>query len=152
MEPNTNVADAVQTDIQNPNEELNNVPQSADFPPLVDENGQELSPEPNQTGQTIQPLSNDVQLKLGYDKENDLFNITMGRGGVDIFQVKFVPQNFQALSNDMIRIVKDYNLMQAKVYQDKLLKIEGEDEKNPMENGKEATQGLEGTSEQSPNA
>lgn len=73
-----------------------------------------------------------VGIRLNFD-ESGMFLMTFVEGTKALFQIKMNPENFEKLSNDMIRIVKNYNLYQIQKY-------------NESKNGKEEVPSVEGGS------
>lgn len=61
-----------------------------------------------------------VRMELSYQEETDLFCITYFEEHNAVFQCRMVPSNFEAFTADLVRTVKDYNLFQAKLYQEKI--------------------------------
>lgn len=56
-------------------------------------------------------------IRLQFD-ESGLFVISFVEGEKAMFQVKLTPASFEKLTNDMIKIVKNFNLHQAQQYQE----------------------------------
>lgn len=61
-------------------------------------------------------------MTLSFDDDYQLFVITYFKKDAALFQVKMTPEGFQKFSNDMIRVVKNYNLHQAQQYQERMKK------------------------------
>jgi hypothetical protein len=65
-------------------------------------------------------IVNGLTMSLKYDDDNNLFILEYCEGFTSILQVRMQPENFEKLTHDMIRTIKNYNLYQAQQYQDKI--------------------------------
>lgn len=90
---------------------------------------------------------NDLRMLLGFDDENHLYVLQWVDGEKSIFQVKMTPQTFEALTADMVRVVKNYNLDQAMQYKEK----QNESKKIDVDNTETKVDGLEGSSDKPAN-
>lgn len=69
-----------------------------------------------------------MSIRIVWDDEIGHFQIKFMEGESAIFTVQMNPKSFEKLSNDMIKTIKNYNLMQAQQYQESLKN--GEKEKS----------------------
>src|SRR5579864_8744867 len=115
---------------------------------------------PSQVG--IKP---NINLTMSWIEEQKMFSMVYKDDEKAVFQILMTPASFEQLAMDMIRTVKNFNLYQAQIYQErlheeKLAKINatterfkqlGLDEKidNKMENGNAQNLGTERTSDKS---
>ena len=60
-----------------------------------------------------------VEIHLGYEDQLNMFLITFVQGTNALFQFKMVPENFEKLTADMVKTVKNYNLYEAQKFQEK---------------------------------
>jgi hypothetical protein len=61
-----------------------------------------------------------IHMKLEYDPQIDAFRMIYFNGESHLLSITILPQDFEKLANDMVKIVKDYNLAQAEQYQKKV--------------------------------
>ena len=92
---------------------------------------------------TVSIHGESLKMLLGFDDENHLYVLQWVDGEKSIFQVKMTPQTFEALTADMVRVVKNYNLDQAMQYKEK----QNESKKIDVDNTETKADGLEGSSD-----
>lgn len=93
-------------------------------------------------------------LKVGYDKPSGMFIMTWLEASDDgketeqkIFELTLLPETFQKLTADMLKVVKDFNLMQAQEFEEKENERRAR-EQAVLENGETQSIGTEATSEE----
>jgi hypothetical protein len=64
--------------------------------------------------------SHPMSIQIHWDADEGYFQIKFMEGEQAVFCVQLSPKSFEKLSHDMIRTTKNYNLMQAKQYQESL--------------------------------
>lgn len=84
-----------------------------------------------QQGQPGQPVMPQIGLNLQYDEAQEKFVMTylevMGENKKVIFSIVMCPAEFDRLTSNMVRCVKDFNLMKAELFQ------KARDEKKALE-------------------
>ncbi len=88
----------------------------------------------------------ELRMTLQYDDENDLFVLSYLNGEHIAFQIKMGPLDFEKLTGDMVRTVKNYNLMKAQQYLEK--KEQHEQGSDNLENRASKVERIESSSEQ----
>lgn len=96
-------------------------------------------------------------LRVNYDKPSGMFILTWLEASEEgseteqkIFELTLLPETFQKLTADMVKIVKDFNLMQAKEFEEKENERRANgDSTAELENGDAESVGVEGASEES---
>lgn len=87
-----------------------------------------------------------VKMFMDWDDERSMFSMSFKEGDTLLFQAKMTPQSFEALTNDMIKAIKNYNLYELEKY-----KVEN-DKKNSVVDPETNCCGVERSSEQSENS
>lgn len=75
-----------------------------------------------------QDINHKMDIAIKWDEENQFFLIRFLKNEHPIFTVQLLPENFEKLANNMLRNVKDFNLMQIKMYKER---INAEKQSNP---------------------
>lgn len=75
-------------------------------------------------GESPMSENKSVNMKLTYDEEGCVFLMGFYVEGESVIAIKLSPDNFQNLTADMVKAVKNYNLQQAKEYTERQKQIE----------------------------
>lgn len=60
-----------------------------------------------------------IQIEISYQTDNDMFKFKFIDVNMMRFCLDFTPEELEDLSNALIKMVKDYNLMQAKSFKNR---------------------------------
>lgn len=78
--------------------------------------------EKNESDDLIETKCEDLRITISFDQDNDFFIMSFLEVEKIMFGVKLKPSAFQDLSNDMIKIVKNYNMYQLEEFKQQFQK------------------------------